>query len=341
MDVSMTTTSSRRIRSRVTQGGKLSDALFRPSAVDFANFAALPSNVRAVESSLLFANGLLPFVALVGPSGWGKTHLLACVSEVSKRRFGYEPITLSVPELQQDDPRLELPTPLLLDNGQAVLRNPRAKHRLRLALEHRIRSGKPTLIVFEQAKLSRWLKAFLPCTRLWSWSEIVEPTFSERALIVRRMAASLGVMLSDRLIWLMARYLPGNGQSLRGNLLRLSIVDSEWLTEDREHKALGLVFGAGVALEGWDLRDVIHEAVEVAARSFPEIAPNDVLNLAVYVMAHRFGIREEHVAGYFGLTTGQAYFRHDQMIGHPLTEREDLEDAWIVAFNHLVDKGHH
>ena len=47
---------------------------------NFDTIATLPSNVEAVEAALQFAVGANPFMVLVGPSGWGKTHLLECVA---------------------------------------------------------------------------------------------------------------------------------------------------------------------------------------------------------------------------------------------------------------------
>ena len=58
----------------------ISEVLLNPRPRGFDTLAVVPSNVRAVESGLLFANGLLAHVAVVGPSGWGKSHLLEAVA---------------------------------------------------------------------------------------------------------------------------------------------------------------------------------------------------------------------------------------------------------------------
>src|SRR5687767_10490030 len=66
---------------------RLSEVLFKSRS--FESLAAVPSNVEALETALLFATGLQSFAALVGPSGWGKTHLLEAVSRKLRNDAGY------------------------------------------------------------------------------------------------------------------------------------------------------------------------------------------------------------------------------------------------------------
>ena len=65
---------------------KLSNVLFERRVATFNSLAALPSNVEAIEAALMFSAGLNPFVAIVGPSGWGKSHLLGATSSRSPQK---------------------------------------------------------------------------------------------------------------------------------------------------------------------------------------------------------------------------------------------------------------
>ena len=64
----------------VNRSPRLSDVLFPNVARNFSTIAGVPSNIQAVETGLMFANANTNFVALVGPSGWGKTHLMEAIA---------------------------------------------------------------------------------------------------------------------------------------------------------------------------------------------------------------------------------------------------------------------
>jgi len=65
---------------------RLSEVLFDPGDRSFSSLAALPSNVEAIESGLLFATGLLGFVAITGETGAGKSVILGALNLVLGRR---------------------------------------------------------------------------------------------------------------------------------------------------------------------------------------------------------------------------------------------------------------
>ena len=62
------------------QAPRLSEVLFETSRATFAAYAPLPSNVEAIDAALRFSAGHEILVALVGPSGWGKSHLLGAAA---------------------------------------------------------------------------------------------------------------------------------------------------------------------------------------------------------------------------------------------------------------------
>ena len=55
---------------------RLSDAFAPEPPFPIGSLAPLACNIRAIEAGADFARAFKPFVAIVGPSGWGKTHLL-------------------------------------------------------------------------------------------------------------------------------------------------------------------------------------------------------------------------------------------------------------------------
>src|SRR5471030_3525138 len=113
---------------------KLSQVLFERKVSSFGSLAALPSNVEAIEAALMFSAGLNPFVALVGPSGWGKTHLLNAVGHRLALDTIVPPERLLVSEYLLSSQKADIPGPLILDDVQEALGKSRMKMALRVNL---------------------------------------------------------------------------------------------------------------------------------------------------------------------------------------------------------------
>ncbi len=77
---------------------RLSRALVDQQEISFGSLAHVPSNMLAVQAAERFASGISNFVAIVGPSGWGKSHLLASVANRVAQREGSAPQVLTATE---------------------------------------------------------------------------------------------------------------------------------------------------------------------------------------------------------------------------------------------------
>lgn len=274
-----------------------------------ASFAALPSNVKALEAAELFACGLVPFVALVGPSGWGKSKLLAAIaSAVSTRERCPCPVYLSVESLLATM-RLDQRLPLLIDNAQDVARSLSGRQRFRLALERRVKAGKPTLLAFTEPLAPRLLHGFLPHTRKWLLARIDRPDVAERVVLVRHLAESVGLLLADPLVRFIAHHVAGTGHALRGAIHRLRLVGNRWIEPAEVLRACGILQPHLSDETGFDLRDHVSDVVSGvwAERRKRAGDRNDPVDLSVYLMLHLMGLNEVEVAAYFDLAPGEAF----------------------------------
>lgn len=298
---------------------RLSEVLIQEHSHGFDTLAALPSNIRAIETSLLFSSGIQTLGALVGPSGWGKTHLLLAAAE---RIGGFRkcPGVVNAEEWLARGKPSDPSEPLLLDNVQDILLRKRLIVPLRLELERRTRTKRPTLLSFTAPKLTRQIKALLPMSRDWVVATLSEPAACERFLIVRQMAAVEGLILSDTLTSILSRRLKGNGRTIQGALKRLRLSHATWVGDHRTLEACGVLgpfFEEGSA---WDLRDHIVETAERAESSCCK------QGLIAHTMLRVALLPEAEVAGYLQIEQSEAYGRAlrfgKQRGGCELTARE-------------------
>lgn len=288
---------------------RLSKALFAPERDGFSSLAALPSNVQAIEFSLLFSSGIQSFVAIHGPTGWGKTHLLHAVAKVLRRRHSQTVKVVSALEWASNNPKWDTSAPIILDDAQDALMQVRSKQTLKLALEKRVISGRPTLVSFSADRSLRALKSFLPCQRDWVIGSIAEPNSRERELVVRQIASSKGVAVAPAIVTLLAKKTKGNGRSIDGALERLRLIQERWVCGDSVLKACGVLGPYLCDHNGWDLRDHVHEHICATADNWAERGSQVSWprKLSVYIMLVDIGIAEKEVASYFKMTPGEAY----------------------------------
>lgn len=279
---------------------RLSEVLFRSPW--FESIAVLPSNVRAVEAAQLFCMGLQPFVSICGPSGWGKSLLLDEVSSRIKTERGESScVKLSALEFAENHrTNRELCAPLLLDNVQDVLEKQKLGQQLKLLLERRVKTGRPTLLSFTFER-ECGLRPLLPGYREWTVAPIAGPDPSERLLVVRHMAPREGLLLGDNLVRLLASKVRGNGGTIKGALQRLKMHQRTWIDPRATLKACGILNPFFADNSGWDLR----EAVLETAKSVLEIPhPQE---LAVYMLTQEAMLPEADVAHFFGIEPARVY----------------------------------
>lgn len=282
----------------------LSDILLNPKPRGFNSFAVVPSNVRAVEGGLLFANGLLSQIAIVGPSGWGKSHLLEAIAQhISKERGPRSHEIWSAADWVVASRNRSSNHVLILDNVQDAMSKARSRQQLRLALERRVKAGWPTVLSFTENKVSRSVRAALPNFREWSVVVIRPPDVEEREVVVNHIAQAEGIVLALELRRILAQRLEGNGRTLIGAFKRLKLNGSKWATSEDVLRACGILNPFFASNSAWDLRDHI---VDVAS-SLPSNSANPPSDLAVYSMLKIAQLCEVDVARYFEIEPAKAY----------------------------------
>jgi chromosomal replication initiation ATPase DnaA len=282
---------------------RLSQVLFDFPNRNFGSFAVLPSNVQAIDSALLFSTGLHPLVAIVGPSGWGKSHLLEAVATRLAMDGQAVPQVLMATEWALGTVRSEPSYPLLLDNAQDALEQSRTRQAMRLGLERRVRAGRPTLLCFTASKPSRLIRGLLPHPRNWSIATIGFPEPMERVLVIEQMSRVEGLHLSQQLIKIIGFRMHGNGRTLTGALKRLKLFGSHWTEPAATLRACGVLNPFLSDSSDWDLGEVM---VKGAAKMEPSKLGQDI---ALYLMLRQAGLSELDVARYFGIEPREAYTR--------------------------------
>lgn len=281
---------------------RLSDVLFRSGTSGFQALAPLPSNVEAIEAAMAFASGNRPHVALFGPSGWGKSHLLHAAHD-RLLAVGHRPKLVVAAEWVSDASRHSSDEPLILDNLQDCLRQPRLKQVMRLELERRVRSGCPTLVAVTTQRIDRECRSLLPRTREWLVEMIQPPTVEERELVVRQMAFAENLVLSDALVAVLGARLGGDGRTLLGALKRLKLAGEHWSTGAATLRALGLLNPFFADQSSWDLREHIHRTVTRDAAN-TDVAAQPI---STYLMMKYAQLPEDQIALFYRQRPSDVY----------------------------------
>ncbi|MER3497006.1 MAG: hypothetical protein C4320_09810 [Armatimonadota bacterium] len=284
----------------------LSDVLCASAPLTFSEIAPLASNVRAIEAALQFVAGTGVSAAIVGPSGWGKSRILAAAGAVATRLQGM-PVPLHSADAPECDlARLDETPVLVLDDSQSVLPHPRRRLALRRALESRQRRGRSTLLAFTASHgcTLRDLRDLLGSSRGWTIASIDEPRIVERRDLLHHLALREDLRLSETLVNIIAREMAGNGRTLVGALRRLRLERREWIGSRGTLAALGLLDPFFADSTAWDLRHRIARTAEQTRCRFPSVAAFD---LAAYTMLIEAGLCERAVADYFGREPAVVY----------------------------------
>lgn len=281
----------------------MSDVLFPNVARNFSTIAGVPSNIEAVETALMFSNANTNFVTLVGPSGWGKTHLMEATAGHMLFEHGVAPHMLTALELSANPYMSETPGVLMLDNVQDALDLPRTRQNLRLMLERRVRANRATFLSFTANKPTRQIKALLPGGREWQVAAISAPEPSERLVVLSQISQAEGVTISQGLAHLLAHKMRGNGRTLVGALKRLRLYGPTWLDTRSTLRACGILDPFFADNSAWDLKEQVVRAVYQ-----PEFKHlSGIWDLALYVMLKEASLCEEDVARFAQMSSCEAY----------------------------------
>jgi chromosomal replication initiation ATPase DnaA len=305
--------------------------IVRPS--ELGNFALVPSNVEAVEAAKLFTSGQIPFVALIGPSGWGKSHLIQRTHQALSDADRERAVFSSANQFLNSGVRPEAPALLVLDDAQASLERLRTRNELRLALELRLRLKRPTLLAFCAESGHRRIASQLPSAHRWAVFSIRTPKVRERILVVKQLAANCDINLSPRLIEILAIAVGGNARSIQGALNRLKLSQSMFLSPTDELFAIGQLQPILMQSEGSLTLKVIQSIRSALARHAFEDHSQLEMCFAAFLLRSGFRIPECQVARDLGISIGMVH-AHLEAMQFALTDNrvQDLLDSSIQSF---------
>lgn len=276
----------------------------RPACPEYERFVVLPSNLEGLEAALMLGSGVSPFVAIVGPTGWGKSHLMRVAAEQSLSSFGVRPKIRQGCQLTRGG-RWDLTGPLILDDVHLCLGRPREFQALRNALELRVRLGRPTMVCFT-GMTKHQIASMLPHMNCWTVAEVPLPHPEERQAILRMLVTQERLVLSDRLVRHLAKSIDGSGDALRGVVQRLGVSKADWTGAEDELLALGTV-RPFLAQPHAPLRWVdchVRRVIEpLGLEGYEDLATN----LSIHILRKMMGIAESDVSQYYRIEPGDVF----------------------------------
>ncbi len=274
-----------------------------------STIAELPSNHHALALGFDFACGQRTFVGIGGPSGWGKSELLGHVRNALERIVEI-PVSINQASIWALSQQSATTQPvLLLDDLQDVLRSPRLRHLLRLRLEQRIRRNLPTMICTAGDFSTALRQRVITPSNRWQLAQILPPSPVERQCIAHQIAQGEKLKLHRSIEALIATHLNGNGRSMRGAMLRLKLIRSDWRSDQDFAEACGILMPYLIGEDGWDPRDVAADAINHVFLAWPDTPPIGRRASQAYVLNQVIRLSEEDVASFLRISTGQVY-RH-------------------------------
>lgn len=268
----------------------------------FDSIAAIPSNLLAIESTLSFGTGNIPHLALVGPTGWGKTCLMEAAARTLRATgLTKKPLVINAVDWVEGKLQLNPDEPLLLDNFQDCIKQHKQRIKIQLGLERRIRARKATMVALTCGKNHNRFRNMLPHLNAWTVVQIQTPSTTEKKLLVGHMAANNGLLLSDTMKQVLASRLAGNGRTLDGALKRLRLVGPTWQTNLGTLQACGILTAFFEDNGSFDFKSLVAETAQRSARDVPED------ELSIHIMRNVAQLHEADVAQYFEADPKKVY----------------------------------
>ena len=264
-------------------------------------------NRTALDHAKRFSTDPSGHVVIVGPSGWGKSTLLEITASSLRERTGHPVFVVPATRWAEDKGLVADIGPVIVDDAQDALKNPRSTHLLRQALEARVRQHRPTLLSFTVAPGHRMRPPVWLASREWAVGTMGEPTGKERETVVRALAEAEGVVLGDSVVRLFTRHLRGNARSMCGALQRLTLVKSRWDGVQDACRACGVLMPYVMGENGWDPRDEVYEAVSQTLATWGKPTKRSVTDICAYILLHEVGLSECEVASFLGVPPAKAF----------------------------------
>jgi len=282
-----------------------SEAILGEDPESWHGFAPLPSNFAAFEAAMRVADGSSSFCIVVGPSGWGKSHLLQVAAERAAQRLKSECRIHSPGSCVNRAEALSRTMPLIVDGVQDMARHPRLRHRFVRILRSRVRLKRPTLLALEAESSSRVLTELASLSIDRPVFHINVPTARERQRIASTVSRSMGMRLHETLAGVIGRHVDGNARSMLGALNRLSLYSSDWSGEADLTKAMGITLPFLSGCDGWDIRDAVQEAV---CRALPRSESDAKVEAWLcWSLRRMLKMPEDHVAAFLSKTPGEVH----------------------------------
>ena len=265
----------------------------------FSTLAPLPSNVEAIEAGLLFSRGMQPFVSICGPSGVGKSEILAATKAHTP-----DAALMSAEHYLSVRARLSPRQPLIIDDCQELLGKPRRMVMFRSALDRRVRGGCPTMLSFTCNQVPKNDFVVIPQSKRWAKYVIDSPDLEERFQLINHVAKQEQMELSPVLCHLLAKWLGGTGRGILGALHRLKLEQTSWTNSRDALRACGILDAYLGGDPQWDLRHRVIRTAKACEPMFPHI---DCRAMACYTLIRTATLCEHSVAQFLSQSPGSCY----------------------------------
>ncbi|MFM9872195.1 MAG: hypothetical protein ACKVQS_01875 [Fimbriimonadaceae bacterium] len=198
-----------------------------------------------------------------------------------------------------------------------------------MKLELRLRRNLPTMVCTAGNFSSAIRLRVMTPGHEWHLAQILAPSPIERQCIAHQIALCEKIKLHQSIESLLATHLNGNGRSMRGAMLRLKLIRSDWLSNNDFAEACGILMPFLIGEDGWDPRDIVTDAVNHVFLAWPESPPISKRAALAYILNQLIRLSEEDVAGFLRISTGQVY-RHCRNVRDKLDCPHSSEFVEIV-----------
>lgn len=302
---------------------------FPPVGLDILspNYAPLSCSLDALRSVDRFARGVVSNVAIGGPSGWGRSHLLR-VASAAIWLYQCERVQVHDARSWIESSREPLTSkPVLLDDVHDALATPRTRHHLLSVLRRRSELQRATLISFHANPEMQSLRGLF-ATSSWYYTTIREPGIEDRERMVAQFARKRSARISPFGMRLIALMVGGSAHSIEGAIRRLKLVTADWSDPAKILELSGLLLPYREEGSSIDPREVIHDEVGSAliGLGFKSRDRKAIIATVMFDHAH---ITEHEIADTLMVRPGDVY----TMVQSIRSRKDDkmLDSAMNVA----------